>query len=354
VGAADADHPRGVLRERPGQPLTLARSGRFSSQALAGPALRSPVAVAERLLAVQAQDPRGFRLAVRARSVSRAAADVDAALDAGALVVSWLNRGTLHLVTPEDYWLLQGLTAPRLVTGNAARLAQEGVPPADADRGVAAVVRALADGPLPRSALRSAVAAAGVRVEGQALVHVLVLASLRGLVVRGPVVGREQAYVLVADWLGAPPPFDRAIALGELARRYLAGHGPANDRDLAKWAGLPLRDARAGLAAVRTVDAGDGLVALRSARADLPEPVPRLLGAFDPVLCGWASREWVLGPHEATVVSGGLYRPFALVDGRAVATWRLSPRGRVEVTPFADFDPSVLDGEVRAVESYGL
>ena len=40
---------------------------------------------------------------------------------------------------------------------------------------------------------------------------------------------------------------DRDSALAELARRFLAGHAPADERDLAKWAGLPLRDARAGL-----------------------------------------------------------------------------------------------------------
>ena len=63
-------------------------------------------------------------------------------------------------------------------------------------------------------------------------------------------VGRQHAYALVRDWLGKPPRFDRDAALAELARRYLAGHGPADDRDLAKWAGLPLRDARAGLSAI--------------------------------------------------------------------------------------------------------
>jgi len=39
---------------------------KFASQALSGPVLRDPSAVAERLLAVQGQDPRGVRLAVRA------------------------------------------------------------------------------------------------------------------------------------------------------------------------------------------------------------------------------------------------------------------------------------------------
>ena len=73
---------------------------------------------------------------------------------------------------------------------------------------MAAVRAALAaDGPLTRSQLRERVAAAGVRTEGQALVHILLLASIRGLVVRGPAAaGRDQAFALARDWLGAPPP----------------------------------------------------------------------------------------------------------------------------------------------------
>jgi len=89
-----------------------------------------------------------------------------------------------------------------------------------------------------------------VRTEGQALVHILMLACLRGLAVRGPMVEGRHAYALVRDWLGAPRPVERGSALAELARRYLAGHGPADDRDLAKWAGLGLRDVRAGLEAI--------------------------------------------------------------------------------------------------------
>lgn len=300
----------------------------------------------ERLLAVQAQDPRGFRLAIRARTTGLTVRDVDAALNRGEVVVSWLNRGTLHLVTRDDYWWLHGLTTPPLFTGNARRLAQEGVPPDDAERGVAAVVRALRDGPATRAALREAVAAAGVRTQGQALVHVLMLAALRGLVVRGPMAGAEHAYVLARDWLGAPPPVDRDAALAELARRYLRGHGPADDRDLAKWAGLPLRDARRGLAAAGDVaGTGEGV------------PPPALLGAFDPVLLGWASRAWVTGTDDARVVAGGLFRPFALVGGRAVAAW--SYRDGVVLDSFGDVtglaelaELAELDREVADVRRF--
>jgi hypothetical protein len=199
---------------------------RLTAQLLAGSPARDPVAVAERLLAVQGQDPRGARLAIRARTEGLSATDVDRALSEDrSLLITWLNRGTLHLVRREDYPWLQALTTPPLHTGNARRLAQEGITPDAAERGVDVIARSLAaEGPLTRAQLREHIDAAGVRTEGQALVHLLMLACLRGLAVRGPMVGRRHAYVLVRDWFGETAPVDRDRALAELARRYLIGH----------------------------------------------------------------------------------------------------------------------------------
>ncbi len=332
---------------------------RLEAQLLAGTPAKDPVAVAERLLAIQGQDPRGARLAVRARSRIRTAADVDRALtEDRSLLITWLNRGTLHLVRSEDYWLLQALTTPPLHTGSARRLAQEGVSPAAADRALAVIERALADeGPLTRDQLSERVAAAGVRTEGQAFVQLLFLACLRGVAVRGPMVGGRHAYVLVRDWLGKPPAIDREKALAELARRFLVGHGPADDRDLAKWAGLPLRDARAGLSAIasRLEERPDGLVALaRRQRRAAELPPPRLLGAFDPVLLGWRDRAPLLGRHERTVLLGGIFRSFALVGGRAAGTWTFAA-GKVKLEPFgrlARDDRAALAAEAADVERF--
>lgn len=298
---------------------------RLTAQALSGAPLKRPVDVAERLLAVQGQDPRGARLAVRARTDGLTAGDVDRELtEQRSLLITWLNRGTLHLVRSEDYALLQTLTTPPLLTSSSRRLRQEGVSEAAAERGVRTIERALADeGPLGGAELKQRLEAAGVPTAKQAFIHLMFLSALRGLTVRGPMVGKQHAYVLVRDWLGAQEPVEREAALAELARRYLAGHGPADDRDLARWAGLPLRDARAGLKAIasKLVQRDDGLVELKRQPAAAEIPPPRLLGAFDPLLLGWTSREEVVGPHKLLVTINGIFRPFALVGARAVATW---------------------------------
>jgi Winged helix DNA-binding domain len=312
--------------------------------------------VAERLLAVQGQDPRGARLAVRARTDGVTAAAVDRALsEERSLLITWLNRGTLHLVRSEDYHWLHALTTPPLLTSSSRRLRQEGVSPDAAEKGVRTIEKALAEeGPLTRPQLRARLDRAGVPTAGQALVHLLFLSTLRGVAVRGPMVGNDHAYVLVRDWLGSErKPVDRAAALAELARRYLVGHAPADDRDLARWAGLPLRDVRAGLAAIakQLVEREDGLVELKDAPAPAPIPPPRLLGAYDPVLLGWTSRAEIIGPHQMLVTNNGLFRPFAMVEGRAVATWRLAG-GRVTIEhlePVGKKDAAALQADAARV-----
>jgi hypothetical protein len=331
------------------------------SQQLVGPSASRPVDVARRLLAIQSQDLRGARLAIRARSTGTVAADIDHALSVErSLVVSWLNRGTLHLVATEDLAWLHALTTPQLATGNLRRLDQEGVPPADAERGCAAIVQALGeDGPLRRAELRERVAAVGVRAEGQALVHLLFLATLQGSIVRGPVVGTEQAFVRRDDWLDPAPKVDLDVAIAELARRYLIGHAPATDRDLAKWAGITLATARAGLRAIgdELVERPDGTVELARHADELAadeRPPPTLLGAFDPLLHGWVDRTPIIGDHVGIVTNNGLFRPFLLVDGIAAGLWRLRA-GDVTLEPFAPLPRGVertLDAEADDVQRF--
>ncbi|WP_307874848.1 winged helix DNA-binding domain-containing protein [Frankia nepalensis] len=354
-----------------------------------------------RVLAVQAQDSRGLRLAVRSRTRGLAAADVDRAFAERAIVVTWLNRGTLHLARSEDYPWLHALTAPRQETLLRRRLAEEGVSPAEAERGVDLVERALVDqGPLTRTQLRDLLDAAGIPTARQALIMILGYASQRGVLVRGPMAGAEHAYVLTRDWLGDLAPnagagVDRDAALAELAVRYLAGHGPADDRDLAAWSGLTLGDARRGLmlasdrvealddgradlrrrargargvsvTAVLGIDgggsrlgepgdtgdpdedagSGDGRDTGEKAETDLEAIPTRLLGPFDPILHGWAARDWVTGPHRGIVTVNGIFRSIALVAGQAAGTWTM-PDGHVALSPFAPLPPHI-DAALRA------
>jgi hypothetical protein len=321
------------------------RRARAAAQLLHRPRAVGVAEVVRRLLAVQAQDLRAARLALRARATGLTAADVDAAFtQERSVVVAWLGRGALHLVGRDDYPWLLALTAPTRLAANRRRLGQEGVAPDDAERAVKIVERALADaGPLARPELAERIAAKGIRTEGQATPHLLMLAALRGIAVLGPL--REDgshAFALTRDWLGVAPRSldgsDRDAALADLARRYLAGHGPAAPADLATWSGLPLRDARAGLDAIacELAQRDDDLADLVS-RDPGPDAIPaRLLPAFDPYLLGWKDRSFAVPARHAKRVhpGGGMLRATATVDGHAVGTWRLAG-GEVELELFA-------------------
>ena len=134
----------------------------------------------------------------------------------------------------------------------------------------------------------------------------------------------------------APPrPVARERALAELARRYLAGHAPADERDLAKWAGLPLRDARAGLGAIAAeVVSATTLLELKGTRRS-GSPRACLLDQWDPLLVGWRSRESLLDRYPRRDSPEAHFRPFAYAGARAVATWSLRS-GEVTIgEPFA-------------------
>ncbi|MEA2280533.1 MAG: hypothetical protein QOK21_1140 [Solirubrobacteraceae bacterium] len=344
------------------------RARRWAAQWLDRGGARTPAAVAGAVLAIQAQDAFAARRAIRARAAGVTAAEVDAALAGGSLVVSWLMRGTLHLVRAEDLPWLHGLTAPGRFTANARRLGRLGVGPDAAERALALIERTVADdGPQRREALVARLAGAGIPTAGQAPAHLLGLAALRGVVVLDGGGGGPARYARWRDRLAEPPQAldgdARERALAELARRYLEGHGPATGDDLARWSGLGLRDARAGLRAIgaELTDHGQGLVELaaRAAREAQP-PAPRLLGAFDPYVLGWRDRSFLVAEAHARRVhpGAGILRAVAAVDGRAVATWtarRAGGRLDVELDPFGPIAAparAALDCEARDVARF--
>jgi hypothetical protein len=150
----------------------------------------------------------------------------------------------------------------------------------------------------------------------------------------GPVAGLADGRYRAAE---PRPAVDADLALATLARRYLAGYGPAAAADLAWWSGLPLTTARRALAALGHTETAGGLLALPGTFDAAPPPAPSalLLAAFDTTMLGWRSREPLVAAADDRHVQhgGGMLRPVVLIDGRAAGIWSLRPRaGRPTVT----------------------
>jgi hypothetical protein len=331
---------------------------RLVAQRLAGPPAADPTEVLRGLLCVQAQDHPGALTSVALRTGSRSRTEVIAALDTGAVVRSWPMRGTLHLVPAGDlHWLLE-LCGPRVLAGAVRRRAQVGLTEADLERGRELATAALGGGRrLSRAALLEAIGE-GVDVGGQRGYHVLWYLAQTGTLVLGPTDDGDQAFVLLDEWVPAPRRPGREEALAELARRYLTGHGPATEADLARWAGLTLRDVRAGIAAVRSdlaaveVDGRELLLApdlpdrLAACRAEAEEAV-LLLPGFDEMVLGYADRTCTVPAEFAQrIVPGnnGMFRASVVHGGQVVGVWRWTGTGRnrkVAPEPFTAFPAAV-------------
>lgn len=313
----------------------------------AGQRLGAPLAAGEVvswLGAVQAQDYLASLWAVGVRTLSAAAADVEAALAAGTIVRTWALRGTIHLVAATDLRWIVALAGPRAIARAAGRFRQLGLDDVTFARARAVVLRLLAGGaPVPRRELMRALERRGIATGGQRGVHIVWRLAHEGEICFGPKEGKQETFVLVDAWVGGGPRRPVRAGRGELARRYFASRGPATVADFAWWAGWSQGEARGALDEVRAqlvAEEHDGATYWRTAgRAPHSRRgVAFLLPAFDELLVGYDDRRAVVAPaFHARVHRGGMLGPIVVVDGRAVGTWRrtLSRRGvKIAVSAF--------------------
>lgn len=140
-----------------------------------------------------------------------------------------------------------------------------------------------------------------------------------------------------ATWFGgAPAAMEPAPARVELARRYLATHGPVTSTDLRWWTGWTAKHASAALAALdaRCVElegGGEAFVLPDDTERirDVPSQVA-LLPGLDSTPMGYKERAFFLGPHQSALFDrNGNIGPTVWLDGRIVGGWAQRPDGTV-------------------------
>src|SRR6266568_1122225 len=296
-------------------------------------------AAARAVVGVQAQDVRAASLALRSRVPGLRRAGVNGS----GLIRTWTVRGTVHLIDPSDQPWLQAAVGSRNRAFFDAAMRKRGDHDA-AVRMLGDLVAVLRERPLDRAALLAELAARGHPGLGQRSVNVLMpWAAAQGLVAGLPD-GRYRAAEPV-------PAVDPELALATLARRYLAGYGPATAADFAWWSGLPLGTARRALAALGPVETAGDLLALPGTLDALPAPAPPalLLAAFDTTMLGYRTRAPLVasGDDRRILPGGGMLRPAVLIDGIAAGTWGLAGVGQQRRTV-------TIDWFRRPAESAGL
>lgn len=325
-------------------------------------------AVIDRLFAFQGQDLPAVLWAIGVRAPGSTIGDVRALFDRGEVVRGWPFRGTLFAIAAADLPWVRELTGERTFRSAAKRREQ-----LDLDETIIAAATSVAHDVLSggrgliRSELLDAFSATGLAVDDGRGYHLLWSLALQGTLVLGPFDGSQQRFVLSDEWITAPRRLERDEALGELVRRYLAGHGPSPESDLAWWSKLTLRDVRRGLdvgrAELTTFDVAGtpywghaptlDRIATERPRATL------LLPGFDEWVLGHGERDPVVPrEHAPRIVPGnnGIFKPTIVHRGQVVGLWSRKTTTRATVvTPIPFEGPlpkAVRTGITEAAEQY--
>lgn len=315
---------------------------------------------------VQAQLLSAARLSIRARSQDLTVKDVDHARQRDRRCVwTWCMRGTLHLIASDDVGVILPLVGPVFVRLGRRRLGQLGLDDDASNKGVRIIKEALsANGPMTRSEVGECLRRRlRKKFDEQAGVHLLGRAALEGAVCRGPDSGRHETYVLVNDWISAPPAPPKEHALADIARRYVKAFGPVRPEDFAAWSGLTRAVARKAWTLISDelseVSYG-GRHAWITAGTRKPRhrstPVVRLVPNFDTYMLGYEDRKLTVEEKYSRRIlrGGGWVHPAVIRDGLAVATWRYDGKNDVVVMePFGAPDSSLQPLLRNEVEDVG-
>ncbi|MDP9259680.1 MAG: winged helix DNA-binding domain-containing protein [Actinomycetota bacterium] len=311
-----------------------------------------PADVVRWLGALQAQDYYQSLWAIGSRLRSGTVEDVERAIGERRILRTWLMRGTIHFAPPEDVRWLLALCAPRLAVAEARRCEQLGLTAAQFARCAELLSAELSgDRRLTRPEVMRLFEDAGIETTGQRGYHILARLAREALICLGPMQGKQQTFVLLDDWAPRAESRDlsREAALALLASRFAGGRGPVTDQDFARWAGIPVTDARRGLGeadglATRSFDGVDHWLAADAGQSPAPaagRSRTYLLAGFDEYFLGYKHRDAVLAPEHAQKIApgaNGVFRPIIVAGGQIVGTWARAVRGTeltIALRPFA-------------------
>jgi hypothetical protein len=302
-----------------------------------------PAEAIRRLTPLQAQHPTAPYIALAARLTGFTRADLEAAIEARAVVKTTIMRHTLHVVAAGEYPAYAQLSRQTRMRAWRKRYAHLD------EAEVSAELRAWLAEPRTNDEIRERVGAyAGVpETNWGAVSFARTLLPLVQLPPAGFWKGPSRP-AFVVDARPLPGPADAAA---HVLAGYLAAFGPASRRDVAAWAGEAQRDFAGAWERLETVAYRDetgtellDLPGLPLPRASTRPPV-RFLPRWEQSLLAYADRDRIIPPELAPLQLTLSGDQTVTVDGRIVASWLLERSGksvRLNITPHTDIKRSAL------------
>src|SRR5215211_3221842 len=284
------------------------------------------------LTCVQSQEWAHAFWSLGMRSMANRLAQVQAEFDSGLFLRTHILRPTWHFVAAEDIrWILAAISR-RVQQVNSTTYRREGLDQTLLDRSTELIIELLRGGRhLTRTELGQGLASAGIQATGLRLAYVIMNAELEAVICSGPIRGASHTYVLLDERVS--PQASRDRELPELARRFVAGHGPASAADLARWASLTAGQAGAALAEasgeLEAVEV-DGVRHWFDAAA--PEPAgldgALLLPLFDEVTLSYPMINFPLAEQHPHSPGTDLFIGSVIVAETNVGLWRRVVKGQ--------------------------
>lgn len=311
--------------------LEIARR-RMRNSRLIGTPFNAPDEAVRRHGAIQAQDYGPAKWSIGQRAPNLVDGDIDQALATGSIVRTHVLRPTWHFVARDDIRWMLALTGPRVHRHNGPRYRELGLDGRMLARCEALIASALEGGNhLTRDAIAGVLDGAGVDRSGQRLAYILMHCELEGAICSGGLLGKQQTYALLDERVPNDASFDRDEALAELARRYLASHGPATVQDLRWWSSLTVADIKRALDMLGSEVEREtiGEITFWSIASDehpLRGSGVHLLQAYDELIVGYTESRFFGDPRAAAARAAWRDRTLpngvVLLNGGVAGHWR--------------------------------
>lgn len=334
--------------------LTLRQLNRatLARQMLLAREKTTALAAIERLVAMQAQWPRPPFVGLWSRVAGFERGDLTSLFVQKKAVRATSLRGTIHVSSAKDYLAFRCVMQPLLEAGLNAIL-KDRLDGMDLDALTTRARAMLAKRPQTFAELRDQFLQADPKADERAMGY-----SVRMLLplVQVPDAGEAWAYssqscfALADQWLGKKVTTAHA-APDPLIVRYLAAYGPASAADFQAWSGVSREATRTAFERLRPTlrtfrdEAKKELFDLPDAprpSPDVPAPV-RFVPEYDNLVAARADGRIVAREHRPRVFLSALrIAATVLVDGMAVATWKLDSTKKaatLTIDPFGKLPP---------------
>jgi hypothetical protein len=318
---------------------------RLFNQKIEQPGFTSAKELVSWMGAMQAQDWSMAKWAIGSRLVHSTDEIVETALNNGEIIRSHLMRPTWHLVSADDIYWMNELSASKIKRNFNSRHRDLKLSAEMILKSEKVFEKAISkEGNLTREELDAELQKVNIKTVENQLYHLLLCAELDGIICNGKLRNGKQTFDLLSKRVPNKKMLSRDESLAELAKRYFTSRGPVTIDDFVWWSGLSVSDARKGLESVKsgflseTIGSKIYWFSGSLSYSIIDELSIHLLPAFDEFLISYKDRSASLSltDFSKAVSSNGIFHPVIVVNGQITGIWKRTIK-RDKVTVFTHF-----------------